>query len=234
MYDWDWTAAEQGFQRAISLNPSYALAHHGYAVLLLTLGRGNDAVNEAKRALAVDPLSIPINNIVGSMLQGAGRHREAIGAFQRTLELQPNFGMAREALAVSYRALGQDADALREALESKRADGSTAEEIERFRQAYQRNGWRGFDELELKLALARFDGWHLDAFSLAGKSAQVGNKAEALRWLDVAYQARSGALIWLPSNDRIHALLADEPRYRALLVAMRLPLAPRESASSTP
>jgi TolB-like protein len=34
MYDWDWAATEQGFRRAISLNPSYALAHHGYAVLL--------------------------------------------------------------------------------------------------------------------------------------------------------------------------------------------------------
>jgi serine/threonine-protein kinase len=234
IYDWDWAAAEQGFRRAISLNPSYALAHHGYAVLLQTLGRRNEAVDEAKRALAVDPLSIPINSIVGSMLQGAGRHREAIAACQRTLELQPNFGGARGLLAASYRALGLDANALREALEAKRANGSTSEETDGFRQAYEQNGWRGFDELELKLALMRFNGWHLDAFSLAGMSAQVGNKAEALRWLDVAYQARSGGLVWLTSNNRLNALLRDEPRYRALLAAMRLPLPARATTSSDP
>src|SRR5690348_18140028 len=36
-YDWDWAAAEAEFKRAIELNPNYPTAHHGYAVLLLTV-----------------------------------------------------------------------------------------------------------------------------------------------------------------------------------------------------
>ena len=28
LYDWDWTGGEKEFQRAIELNPNYAVAHH--------------------------------------------------------------------------------------------------------------------------------------------------------------------------------------------------------------
>jgi Tfp pilus assembly protein PilF len=234
MYDWDWAAAEQGFRRAISLNPSYALAHHGYAVLLNTLKRHDDAVEEAKRALSVDPLSLPINNIVGDMLNNAGRHTEALASFQRTLELRPDFGMARGGLAATYRALGKDADALREFLASKRADGQPQAEIDELRRAYEQQGWRGIDECELKSLLARYDGWHGDAYSLASLYARVGNKSEALRWLDVAYQARSGLLVWLPYDERLDELLREEPAYRALLADMRLSPAHRTPAAANP
>ena len=38
-YDWDWSGAEREFQRAIELNPAYAIAHHWYGVALARLGR---------------------------------------------------------------------------------------------------------------------------------------------------------------------------------------------------
>ncbi len=38
-YEWDWAGAEEGFQQAIDLSPSYPTAHHWYALLLASLGR---------------------------------------------------------------------------------------------------------------------------------------------------------------------------------------------------
>ena len=90
-YDWDWAGAERELREAIRLNPSYSVAHHIYAVLLMTLGRRDESVTEAQRALDVDPLSLPINNILGAMLANAGRYDEAIERYKRTLELSPNF-----------------------------------------------------------------------------------------------------------------------------------------------
>ena len=92
VFDWDWAGAEREFREAIRLNPSYSLAHHIYAVLLMTLGRRNESVVEAQRALDVDPLSLPINLILGSMLGIAGRPPHAIERYKRTLELSPDFG----------------------------------------------------------------------------------------------------------------------------------------------
>ena len=203
----------------------------------MTTGRRQEAVSEAKNALAVDPLSLPINAIVTTMLEIAGRHDEAIEAAQRTLELRADLGGAHDGLGNAYRALGRDAEALSEFLEAKRLNGTAPDVIAGLRHAYEERGWRGYYERELQLALQRFKGWHADAFALASLCARVGDKSGALRWLDVAYKAKSGALVWLPSDDALNRVLADEPQYRRLLSAMRLsppqsvtaPLVPEES-----
>jgi eukaryotic-like serine/threonine-protein kinase len=58
---WDWSGAQREFRRAIQLNPNYATAHQWYSDLLAKTGRLEEAVVEAKRAVALDPLSLPIN-----------------------------------------------------------------------------------------------------------------------------------------------------------------------------
>ena len=50
-YDWNWTAAEGEYKRAIELNPNYAMAHHLYAHLLIETGRTQESLAEAHRAL---------------------------------------------------------------------------------------------------------------------------------------------------------------------------------------
>jgi hypothetical protein len=47
-YDWDFAAAEQEFQRAIELNPSYATAHQWHAINLGATGQ-IDAFNGRRR-----------------------------------------------------------------------------------------------------------------------------------------------------------------------------------------
>ncbi|MDB4871675.1 MAG: transcriptional activator protein [Gemmatimonadales bacterium] len=53
----DFVGAEREFRRAIELGPSNARAHYWYSVLLVALGRGEEALREAERALALDPFS---------------------------------------------------------------------------------------------------------------------------------------------------------------------------------
>ena len=56
--DWDWSDAEREFQRAISLNPRYATAHHWYAMSCLApLGRLDEALDELMIAQSLDPVS---------------------------------------------------------------------------------------------------------------------------------------------------------------------------------
>jgi len=56
-FDWNWTKAEQGFQRAIQLDPRSAQAHIGYAQnVLLPLRRFDQALAECRIAQDLDPL----------------------------------------------------------------------------------------------------------------------------------------------------------------------------------
>jgi len=65
-YDWDWPGAEQEFKRAIELNPNELSAHQWYAVYLSALGRHQEAIAEIKRALDLDPLSLPVNAVTAT------------------------------------------------------------------------------------------------------------------------------------------------------------------------
>jgi TolB-like protein/Flp pilus assembly protein TadD len=50
-------AAEREFRRAIELGPSNARAHYWYSVLLVALGRGEEALRETQRAATLDPFA---------------------------------------------------------------------------------------------------------------------------------------------------------------------------------
>src|SRR5262249_55884926 len=76
-YDWDMRASEEEFKRAIALNPNYGFAHHIYSVLLSVLGRQQQAIAEIRKAADVDPLSIPVRNMLGDQLAMGDRCEEA-------------------------------------------------------------------------------------------------------------------------------------------------------------
>ena len=51
----DFEGAEREFKRAIGLSPSNARAHYWYAILLVALGRGEEALRELDRTAQLDP-----------------------------------------------------------------------------------------------------------------------------------------------------------------------------------
>jgi len=102
-YDWDWPTAEKEFKRSIELKPDYATAHEWYAIHYLTAtGRLEEAVQEMKKALELDPASLVMNTFMGATLYYAGRYDEAIDQCRRTIEMDPNFAVAHWHLGLAY------------------------------------------------------------------------------------------------------------------------------------
>src|SRR5207302_10551196 len=114
IYDYDWATAEREFKQAIELRSGYATAHHWYAILLVTLGRFEEAQVEAERALELDPASTIVNNMLGVVFYESRNYDKAIAAFRKTLELNPGFAPARAVLACAYASMGRKEDALAE------------------------------------------------------------------------------------------------------------------------
>jgi TolB-like protein/Tfp pilus assembly protein PilF len=92
--DRDWPEAEKEYRRAIALAPNYSTARQWYALALAAQGRPQAAIEEARRALAADPLSLIINTDLGRHYYYARRYDEAIAQLRATIDLDPSFPRA--------------------------------------------------------------------------------------------------------------------------------------------
>jgi TolB-like protein/Tfp pilus assembly protein PilF len=85
----DRVAAEAEYRTALSLNPNYATAYHWYALLLVDLGRFDEARQAAQRALALDPLSALFHNLLGLILERLGHFEGALASYHKAIEIDP-------------------------------------------------------------------------------------------------------------------------------------------------
>ncbi len=115
VYEWDWTAAEAAYRRAIQLNPGYATAHQWYGGLLFAVGRFEEGLAEVRRALEFDPIAAIINSNLGQFLVIAGKPEESIMQLTQVAELDSTFQASN--IGWAYFALGRYAEAA-EAFES--------------------------------------------------------------------------------------------------------------------
>lgn len=206
LYDWDFPRAEEEYKRAIALNPNYELGHHGYSVLLAAEHRNEESVSEARKAVEVDPLSVPANNILGAMLVAANRWDEAFSQSQKALELDPNpthLPMFYGRIADYYREKGMTKEAIGEELKARAAQGLTAQEIEEVQRLYAHSGRKGVLQWDLKRALNRWDKdhWHIDGYAIAALYANLGDMDSSFDWIDKCIELRSTALIWMYIGD---------------------------------
>jgi serine/threonine protein kinase/tetratricopeptide (TPR) repeat protein len=202
MYDWDFSAAETEFRRAIALNPNYVSAHSIYSILLAAMGRPEEALAEERIAQAIDPLSVPEGNLLAGMLLNAGRRDEAIQQDLKTLELDPNnthLTMIHGRLSRCYRQMGMRQQAIEEDLKDRIAQGASPSDVQQIRELYATRGRAGVLERDIRAALARWnkDRWHVDAFAIAWLYGDLGNNDQAFAWLEKAIQLRSTVLIWV-------------------------------------
>jgi len=112
MHEWqfEWEAAEREFRQARALAPDYATARHWFGLLLARLGRHEEALVEVRRSLELDPLSPIINQDVGYVLDLAGDWEAAIGQYERTVALHPDFSTTSLVLAWALLKDGRFAD----------------------------------------------------------------------------------------------------------------------------
>ncbi len=222
-YDWDWTGAEREFQRAIELNPNYAIAHGMYALYLDSMARVDEAMVEHKRAQQLDPLSLVINTNVGDAFSWARHYDQAIEQYRKTLEMDTNFAPARGGLASAYEFKGMYREAIEENQKYELLSGKTPEEAAAqaaaMLKAYKTGGEKRFwlENLEQDLkAMKQSRAGYFSAYSMAGDYALAGEKDKAFEWLAKAYQEHDSELVFLKVEPEFDNIRSD-PRYADLL-----------------
>ena len=213
---WDLMNAVRESERAIELNPGNADVHHNYAYVLQAMGRSDEAIAEIKRAWELDPLNIVMNVDVGEVLLYARRYDEAIEALTHALEMDPNRGNAHYDLAQAYEQKGMYPDAVAEYLQGF-SISKNREKIAALREAYAAAGMRGFWQKRLEQYKERSKQGYVEPTGIAVMYARLGEKDQALEWLEKAYQERSPNLAglkgWPPALDP----LRSDPRFADLV-----------------
>jgi TolB-like protein/Tfp pilus assembly protein PilF len=95
----DFLGAQREFLKALGLNPNYANAHLFYAGAYLTpMGRHEEAIAEMRKALEVDPLSLPLNNMMAETYLWSGDYQKALQQFQHSAHDRPGTNLPTRAL----------------------------------------------------------------------------------------------------------------------------------------
>src|SRR6201991_3550225 len=213
-YDWDWSNAEQEFNRAIELNPDYPTAHAQYGWYLAIMGRSPEAIAELKQAIQLDPLSSQSHLFLGLALYLARRYDEAGTEMRSTLELEPSKWIVRTFLSWVLVRQGKFSEAIAELNTARQIDDNHYV-VGALGQAYALSGKKN----EALACIAQLKEWskqrYVSPHSIAMIYAGLGDKDPAFEWLEKAIAARSEHLGWLKVDPRMDPLRSD-PRFASL------------------
>jgi len=221
-YDWDWPSAEQELLRAIELNPKYATAHIWYSVYLTVMGMHDDAINEAKRALELDPISPLTTWLAGTTFYYARQFDQAIKEAQKALEIDPNNLPAHMLIFMAYLEKFEYTKAIAQLQKGMDISGSgELPQITRQLISYAlleeyHEIEKVSDELNSGLRQEYFSPYYIASFYLT-----IDQEDKAFEWLERAYQEHDHWLIILRVDPKFDSIRSD-PRYKTLLKKMNL------------
>jgi TolB-like protein/DNA-binding winged helix-turn-helix (wHTH) protein len=222
IYDRNWAAAEREARRAIALNPSDAQGHLLLANYFAAIGRTDEAVIEAKRARELDPLSFHMNWMVGRLLCLARRFDEALAELKQARDMHRSSSPIEIFTFKSYWMKGQVDEAIAADLRLRAfRDGLSAQSLNALRAVYASKGSRGYWMKLRELLQPRFRTNPIGWYRLAEINTYAGEKEEALRWLQKAYDERADWIPFLKVDPTLDPLRPD-PRFQALLRGMGL------------
>jgi tetratricopeptide (TPR) repeat protein len=217
-YDYDFAGAEDSFKKAVDLNPSYAQAHHWYAVTLLAMGRLDEALVELEKANEADPLSPIIRVIKGNALYYSGKSSDAMAEWLEVQRNDPTFrGLYWQRAFYHMDTLHEQeakADIEEWAILSRKKDIGLP-----FLEGYFDARFGRKDEalrvLKELASTSRFPQF------VAHIYAALGNKDEFFTWADKAIQERNFEIVAV-RYMRVYESIRKDKKYSNLLASMGL------------
>ena len=220
-WDRDWNAAEHSCRRSLTIDPDSPDGHRAYAVLLSDLGRHDEAIASARRAVEFEPLSLITRAIEGHVLHYAGRNEEALASLRATLELDERFWIARLFVGKVYLEQGKLEEALAEFEDARDFSGSNSETVSLIGYTHARRQDRESALRALEDLTSRPPERYVPPFNVAMIYNGLGDREKTFEWLEKAYEDRDVRLTFLKVERKWDPIRSDE-RFRSL--ARRLAL----------
>jgi TolB-like protein/DNA-binding winged helix-turn-helix (wHTH) protein/Tfp pilus assembly protein PilF len=220
LYDWDWSAAEVEFHKELDLNPS-SVAHQWLARALVTRGKTEEAVAEAKRSLGLSPAVADSDNAVWIFIL-ARRYDLAREFAQREVDLEPNFPWGHFELAQVYEHEGKTEDVAREFLRADELFGTDPKELEKLKRAMAKDGAKGYWRRKVENYKESAKSGYVSSGLAAMACVRIGDKQCAFEWLEKGFQERDDLMINL-KVEPVFDGLRDDQRFQALVRRVGIP-----------
>jgi Tfp pilus assembly protein PilF len=102
LYEWDASGSRTEFERALEIAPNHGSCRVCYGMWLYTMGRHQQAIEEMKFAVDLEPLSGLACVSLAQAYVVAGLEEQAIDQHLKTIDLNPAFAPSYEHLALLY------------------------------------------------------------------------------------------------------------------------------------
>jgi Tol biopolymer transport system component/serine/threonine protein kinase/Tfp pilus assembly protein PilF len=212
-YDRNRNQAEREFRRAIELNPSYALAHHWFSLILSAMGRQDEALSEIKIAQQLDPRSAIIYSAIATIYFYGRQYDLAIEQGNKALEIDPGLVPAHRLLRWTYGTMNRYDDAFKAYISEKGYSGDSESEwpvivaqleaIGGKRDEAQAALKRGFNSPAFK------SGANYMYYEIAVIYALLNDHEQAIKWLSTAETNKTYLFNFAQVDPRFDNLRTD-------------------------
>jgi serine/threonine protein kinase len=224
-YDWDFAGGEAEYKKAFELDPNDATGHWWYAYNIARIGgREQEALAEVNRAHQLDPLAPVISMVAGYVHIFGRQYNEAIVACKKVANENPTFALAHACLRDAYWGKRMYPQVIEESkafgqLSGDRDESDFASALE---QGFRSAGWKGALRKGIETLKVQRKTGYSSAYGIASMYAELGEKDQAFRWFDTAYQERDLSLLGLKTDFWLDPIRSD-PRFAELVRKVGLP-----------
>jgi tetratricopeptide (TPR) repeat protein len=204
--DWNWRAAENEFQTALSLNPGYGEAYLWYGRHQSLRGYHDEAIKNLTLAWNLDPLSNGVSHAIGIAWYVARQFKIASGHFDEIVEANPGWGNALYFAGLSHLMLGHTAIAIETLQRATSADQSTRRPLVGLAEAYWIAGEKTAAESVFGELIASDSTRYLSPCDVAEVLSVFGDRQGCIKWLRKAVDERCADLIGLRMDPMYDAM----------------------------
>jgi tetratricopeptide (TPR) repeat protein len=219
--EWDWNGAARAFRKAVDLDRSYVDGRYEYARTMNVIGRHEEAIEELRRGIELDPTANKLWIELGNSYIKARRYDEAAHPLEMAGRLVKR--SAGNSTMQGMIAIGKEqySQAISHFDEAARINPGLI-----WPQAYRGYCFAKLGQgAEASAVIGSLQNITpnraLPEFEIAAIYAGLGRSDHAFEWLERAYSRRSSAMAKIKVDVRTQALRGD-PRYISLLRRMRL------------
>ena len=231
-YDWDFTAAESEFRKAITLDPNLVTAHHQYSVYLTAVLRPEDARRQIEAAHTLDPLSVLVSTDMGFELYYDRKYDEAIRALRDAVEMNPKEALPHFWLGRVYQAQAKYAEAIAEYQAAGPGVAEWPPALAALGHLYGLLGKRDEAAATLQRIDEKSKRSYVSPYCAALIHLGLGDREQTFDGLRRSLEGRTNWLVWLLADPRWDPMRSDA-RFQEIVTKVGFP-GDAEMVSSEP
>jgi TolB-like protein/DNA-binding winged helix-turn-helix (wHTH) protein len=218
-FQWDWVRADQEISRAIELDPNFGEAYHFRSKVLSAFGRNEEAIQEEKKAMDLDPFERTFG--LALTYNWARQYDAAINEARLRLETRPDDIALHWMIWEAYRRKGAEKEAAQELEKLLLLQGWTNSAASVHRQ-FEHGGYKAVVLGQVDYYKKLSEKQYVSPLQRAMYNAQLGRREETLALLEEGYQQHDPELLWI-QNDPAYDFLHGDERYRSIIRRIGLP-----------